>query len=252
MEIWKDVDELEGILQVSNLGNLRTLDRLITDKNGREKKLEGKILKQSTTKQGYKTICFRFDGIKKNHRVHRLVALAFIPNPKNKPSVNHIDGNKTNNNLTNLEWCTNSENMKHAFSIGLKNPSNPNKSGKIQGALHGKSKLTEEDVLLMRTEYKNGKTLKDIAGLFETTKENVSLIVNGKSWTHLPADEGRSNFTRSNTGYKYVEKLKNRYRGRFYHKGKMINCGIFNDPKDAFNAVMTKKNKLEEGESHDS
>ena len=86
------------------------------DKNGTiYSKIKNKIRKQQETIHGYKSIDLISDGIRKKYPVHRLVAIHFIPNPKNKPCVNHIDGNKHNNNVSNLEWVTYSENEKHSF-----------------------------------------------------------------------------------------------------------------------------------------
>jgi len=113
-EIWKDIPEYEEIYQVSNLGRIRSLNRI--SKIGR--KLKGKILKLSPNKFGY----LRFtaenrNGIKTLH-VHRIVMLTFRPIFENL-QVNHIDGNKLNNSLVNLEWCTDSENKIHAYKNGL-------------------------------------------------------------------------------------------------------------------------------------
>ena len=79
----------------------------------------GKILKQKQN-YGYMYVALQIDGKAHQRRVHRLVALAFIPNPDNKSEVNHIDGNKANNHISNLEWCTPSENLKHAYKTGLR------------------------------------------------------------------------------------------------------------------------------------
>jgi len=76
-------------------------------------------MKQAKNKKGYPIVYLRKNGKSHVLTVHRLVATAFIPNPDNKPQVNHIDGNKTNNYVDNLEWCTNSENMDHAIRMGL-------------------------------------------------------------------------------------------------------------------------------------
>src|SRR5690625_2037351 len=149
-EIRKDIKGYEGVYQIYNLGNLRSLTRVICDKRGKTKTIKGKLLKASTTAQGYKTVVLRKGKVKENFRIHRLVAQAFIENEDDKPYVNHLDGDKTNNRVNNLEWCTNSENMKHAFETGLKEPSNPNKNGLMQGSNHHKSKLTEKDVIFIR------------------------------------------------------------------------------------------------------
>jgi len=82
-------------------------------------KLGGVVLKMGTVSRGYSNVCIVVNGKRKYCLVHRLVAMTFIPNPLNKKQVNHIDGNKKNNNVTNLEWCTNQENMQHASKMGL-------------------------------------------------------------------------------------------------------------------------------------
>lgn len=112
-EIWKDIEGYEGIYQVSNLGRVRSL-------NYRNKK-SIHILKESTNKKGYKVINLIF-GRRKMYLMHRLVAEAFIPNPNNLLQVNHIDGDKTNNNINNLEWCDSTYNSIHAYKIGLHKP----------------------------------------------------------------------------------------------------------------------------------
>lgn len=110
IELWKDVEDYEGIYQVSNLGRIRNHS--------------GMVLKQKPSKDGYVRILL-FDGQKyKAKYVHILVAKAFVPNPENKPEVNHIDANKSHNTSDNLEWVTRQENHFHAVAHGLK-PINP-------------------------------------------------------------------------------------------------------------------------------
>lgn len=99
-EVWKDIKGCEGFYQVSNLGRIKN---------------KNKILKGWITKYGYKRVSLK----NKRYLVHRLVAEAFLDHPKNLTQVNHKDGNKLNNCVSNLEWCTPSENMQHAFKIGL-------------------------------------------------------------------------------------------------------------------------------------
>ena len=118
-EEWRDVSGYERLYQVSNLGRVRSLDRWRKNGSG-EYKQKGRILNQGDTTTGYKQIVLNKDKKRKTLKVHRLVAIAFIPNPENKPNVNHIDGNPHNNNVENLEWCTQAENVQHAINTGLK------------------------------------------------------------------------------------------------------------------------------------
>jgi len=108
-EIWKDIEGYEGLYQISNLGNVKSLYF--------EPPI---ILKSSKDSRGYLYVVLSKNGKQKIGRIHRLVASAFICNPKNKPQVNHIDGVKSNNTVKNLEWVTNAENMKHASKNGLR------------------------------------------------------------------------------------------------------------------------------------
>jgi hypothetical protein len=112
-EIWKDIKGYEGLYQVSNLGRVKTL---------KKKYSEGeKHRKIRLDRNGYLTVSLSKNGKQNTMKVHRLVAIAFIVNSENKPFVNHLDGVKNNNIVDNLEWVTASENVKHAFRIGLKN-----------------------------------------------------------------------------------------------------------------------------------
>lgn len=112
-EIFKDIKGYEGAYQISNFGNVRSLKRNI-------------LLRQSPDRKGYLHIILYKNNKSKVGRIHRLVAETFIPNPENKPQVNHKDGNKLNNCVNNLEWVTNSENQKHAFKLHLQTNSGNN------------------------------------------------------------------------------------------------------------------------------
>ena len=108
-EIWKDIIGYEGLYQVSNLGRVRRLSKIITDvsQGGVRKRLfEGRILSQSFVGCGYKSVMLSMNGCVKRYNVHRLVAQAFIPNLNDLPEINHLDEDKTNNCVDNLEWCT--------------------------------------------------------------------------------------------------------------------------------------------------
>ena len=114
-EEWRDVVGYEGLYQVSNLGRVKSLSRRIVYKDGREYNYPSKVLKNQKISTGYiGVMLYGVDG-NKQYFVHRLVAETFIPNPNNLSDVNHKDGCKTNNILSNLEWCSHSDNQKHAY-----------------------------------------------------------------------------------------------------------------------------------------
>lgn len=108
IEEWRDVKGYEGYYQVSNLGNVKSLDRVVS--TGR---YHGRVMKYSLTPKGYKIVWLTKNSKRKGVSVHRLVALAFVSNPENKPIVNHLDEDKANNRFDNLEWVTNIENMNY-------------------------------------------------------------------------------------------------------------------------------------------
>lgn len=120
MEIWKDVKNYENKYQVSNLGRVKSKERYF-ENNGGLQKVDEKILKQHSQygkkDNEYRIVNFSIKHKTKNKYVHRLIAEAFLPNYDEKLQVNHKDGNKTNNNVENLEMLTRSENQKHAYSV---------------------------------------------------------------------------------------------------------------------------------------
>ena len=114
MEQWKDLPDTDSYYQISTHGRIRSW------KNGSwGRRNNPKIMKLGYCRRGYIRYKFNINGNKTNYSVHRLVAEAFIPNTDNKPQVNHIDGNKENNHVSNLEWVTNQENIDHAHANGL-------------------------------------------------------------------------------------------------------------------------------------
>ena len=177
MEIWKKMKEF-GDYEVSNLGRVKSPDFILKVPTGQSWIRKGKILKPYKNKKGYLICDIRVDGKRKIVPLHRLVALAFIPNVDNKPQVNHIDGNKQNNCVENLEWCTNSENQIHAFKHGLQkgNFSHPN------------SKLTLEQVRYIKNNCivgskKNG--MQTMAKKFKVSTSAIKQIMLGNSYKNI-------------------------------------------------------------------
>lgn len=128
---------------------------------------------------GYMCVDLRIGGKKTRVFVHRLVAQAFLDNPENKHCVNHKDGDKSNNSVENLEWCTHSENMKHAISLGL------NAVPGLSGENHPMHKLTVEKVRRIRELHNGGVPCPTIARNFQITKEQVYNIVKRKHWKNV-------------------------------------------------------------------
>ena len=109
-ELFKDIKGYEGLYQISNLGDVKTIYKYRPSRN-----------LKPVIRKGYYTVTLCKDGNIKIHSVHRLLAEAFIDNPDNLPVINHKDGNRLNNSINNLEWCTQKENIRHAFKTGLVN-----------------------------------------------------------------------------------------------------------------------------------
>lgn len=125
MEKWQEIEGYEGYYEISNLGRIKSLEQTKENSLGFKFYRKEQILKQQINHKGYCVATLNKEGKRKTLFVHRLVALAFIKNLENKPQVNHIDCNKNNNKVENLEWVTGSENCKHAYdnnlNINLKN-----------------------------------------------------------------------------------------------------------------------------------
>ncbi|HFI4796558.1 TPA: HNH endonuclease signature motif containing protein [Elizabethkingia anophelis] len=135
----------EKYVIINDKNNEKVLTPYIITEDGIIKR-NGRILKPYDTGRGYRIIDIKIDGKRYYKKIHRLVAEAFIPNPENKPQVNHINGIKDDNRVENLEWVTQSENIRHSFEFGL---------NKNIGENHRDAKLTKEQVLLIREKAKN-------------------------------------------------------------------------------------------------
>ena len=174
-EEWKPVKGFEGLYEVSNLGQVRSLDRLRKNVKGMAK-INGRIITGNHGGKHYYQVALRKDGKKKYMSVHRLVAEAFIPNPDGKSQVNHIDGNKQNNVVSNLEWVTPSENILHSFETGLNTHI---------GEKNIQAKLTREQVAEIKKLYvKGGKEygVRPLARKYGVSAPAIRAIVKGLTW----------------------------------------------------------------------
>lgn len=169
-EIWKDIKNYEGLYQVSNLGNVRSLDRKVWNYTKK-----GRILKQTSNNHSYFYVSLNKDGnIQKHCYIHRLVAEAFIPNPDNLPQVNHIDFDKSNNKVNNLEWCTDIENKQHYIKSKRRKIDLNNREIKLENKTFEKIQKYKNIVL---TDYKKGKTILEIADKHSLGRDFVSSLI---------------------------------------------------------------------------
>lgn len=162
-EIWKDVEGYEGSYQVSNLGRVKSLERIVNHSIYGKMYVGERILKTyNCNHDEYIRIDLKSNGIKDKKLVHRLIAESFIPNPENKKTVNHKDGNKKNNNIDNLEWMTHSENHLHSYKelgrkgyfTGITGKNNPKSKPIIQLSLTGE--YIKEFCSATEAEFKTG------------------------------------------------------------------------------------------------
>lgn len=144
--------------------------------NGQRGLSQPKILKHLTDSDGYKFIALSKDGNKKYYKIHRLIAQSFIINPLNKPIINHKNGIKDDNRISNLEWCTTKENIQHSWDMGLSNQ---------DGEKNPTSKLTEAIVKDIRNRIKNGEVQRKVAIELNISPTTVHDIINFKTWKHI-------------------------------------------------------------------
>lgn len=158
MEIWRDIDGFDGLYQVSNLGRVKSFHH-------------GERILKVWLRSGYPQVGLHRGGKSEKMPVHRLVAEAFIPNPESKPEVNHLNGNRVDNRVENLEWATHIENIQHAVATGLKKA----------GADHVQAKFTNEQIVYIR-DNPDGLTGKKLARMFGVHQMTISDVQCGKHY----------------------------------------------------------------------
>jgi hypothetical protein len=181
-EVFVDIQGYEGYYQVSNYGNVRSLDRVIKEKTGKIQTLKGRILKPRINPGGYYHVGLGKNGTRATFAIHQLVARAFIPNPNKKRTVNHINGDKLSNNVSNLEWSTYSENLEHAYKTGLRQAVKPSEVA----CKNYRRKLNEQQVReIKRLIVADFLTLKQIANQYNVGRSTISSIKSGRNWRHI-------------------------------------------------------------------
>ena len=175
-ETWKPVENYEELYEVSNKGNVRSLDRNVQyKKTDFTMKIKGIDLKPNVLKKGYLQVTLSKSGKPKSMLVHRLVMNAFNPTTDDNLQVNHIDGNKENNEFSNLEWVTAMENTNHAYDIGLRDDT-----------IGNNRKLTEDEVLEIIDLYETGNfTQKELGNKYNVGRNTIGEILLGKTWGWL-------------------------------------------------------------------
>lgn len=177
MEQWKKIEEFNYEYEISSYGRIKSVENVIVRGNGWKYTRKSKILKPSVS-GGYLrgAVCVNKKMIP--YKIHRLVALAFIPNNENKKEVNHIDGNKLNNHVENLEWCTRQENIEHCILNKLQKP--------FKGEEIGNSKLLEFQVIEIRNKFKpRVYSRAKLAKEYNVSEATIKDILYKRTWIHL-------------------------------------------------------------------
>lgn len=190
VEFWKPVVRWEGLYEVSNLGRVRSVSRLIKKQDGSLQRFRAHLLTARKNGTGYLTVSLSdlSNGRKATARVHRLVAEAFIPNPLALPEVNHIDSDRTNARVDNLEWVTPSQNRYHGYHFGAVRL--PHRKGELTNS----AKLSPPKVIEIKELAFRGLSSRQIARRFDVDKSTVLRVLHGSTWAHVspsaPASEG--------------------------------------------------------------
>ena len=180
-EEWRAVVGWEGYYEVSSLGRVRSVTRMVSTRKSYLKPLTGRVLKQGQSTTGYPSVMLCVDGNHKFRKVHRLVGMAFVPNPNQYAELNHIDGNPQNGAASNLEWCSRQHNIAHAWETGLSKVHYNRKRGAEQYL----SKLTEDQVRQIRLERAAGAEIIPLGRKYGVNHSTISSICLRKTWKHI-------------------------------------------------------------------
>lgn len=240
-ETWKDVNGFEGLYKVSSYGKIFSIKA-------------NKILKTCVSNKGYELVCLRgFNGKRKQHTVHRIVALSFLSNPNDYPIINHKDEDKLNNCVDNLEWCSYSYNNTYGDSLSKENRT-----------LRASNRKECWAINLITEEVKHFNSLREAASFINTNPTNLTNVINGKykqfknwhiSLTFIDVEKFNSEeyltkhrkTKRNTSGYVGVSynKKTNKYRATLTVDKKYYDLGYYNTPEEASIAYNSKLKELE-------
>lgn len=183
MENWKSIPGYEGYYEASDLGRIRSIDRIVPHGRHGTCKQKSKILKPAFDDHKYLRVALSMGDVSRTYTVHRLIALTFLGERPERNEINHKSGIKADNSVDNLEYCTRSENVQHSFDNGLQKP--------MPGSLNGNSKLTEREVLEIREHVKtfSGRYYgrDQLAKKYGVSSAHIKDIVSGRrgAWSHV-------------------------------------------------------------------
>jgi|SRR5215831_3710382 len=172
-EEWKPIAGFQELYEVSSVGRVRSLNRVLGFDDLGSRTIPGRMLIPTCTRKGYLRVKLSLNGQSRTLIVHRLVASAFVPNPYNLPHVNHLDMNKKNNAATNLEWCTNLHNHRHAWRTDW---------NKMLGA---RTKLTSSQVVSIRSLFRSGRPARQLARKYSISTAHVYAIIKRQAWNRV-------------------------------------------------------------------
>lgn len=174
-EVWRPVVGYEGFYEISTFGRVKRVRTNFKHENRPHNESYERILRPETSKDGYLRVDLSANGIARHKQVHRLVAEAFIQNPNNFPMINHKDEDRKNNHVSNLEWCD----AKYNNNYGTR---------KQIGSLHHGAKLTEDDVVFIRNNYRPRSKMFGLgafANRFGVSKRAIAHVIHNESWKHI-------------------------------------------------------------------
>ena len=174
-ELWRDIPEYNNLYQASNLGQIRSVDRIVKVTGQNPRRLKSRTLSQAIFGAGYYLVNLSKNNIPKTRLVHRLIMSAFHGPCPDGYEVNHKDGDKSNNRLDNLEYMTPTENAQHGYQIGLT----------PKGSQRSDAKLNEQAVSEIKRDLANGIKVSDLAKRHKVSWSAINKIRKGKSWRHV-------------------------------------------------------------------